>query len=198
MVTVFAPTSSGIDALHCAVPDAVPAEPVFVLHTTDATATLSDAVPLKIIDAADVETAVAEGELIVNVGGVVSPDFGAPGVPGGFTGGVTGGAPVDCCRAIVKDCEVCVALSDAVIVTVFDPSESGMAAMVHDGDPWARPLWPWSVDQATETAPDPPEVVPEIPMLAPVVLDAGGFTLSANAAGVGLVGGAGAVESCAA
>ena len=62
IVTVFDPTSKGIDALHGPVPDAVPADPVLVDQVTATTPTLSAAVPLNVIAAADVETAVAEGE----------------------------------------------------------------------------------------------------------------------------------------
>lgn len=74
-MTTFEPTSSGIDADQLAVPLAVPDCPIFVDHVTDFTPTLSFAVPLNVMMADEVETVVAPGDAMVNVGGVVSvPD----------------------------------------------------------------------------------------------------------------------------
>ena len=52
------------------VPDAVPASPLLVLQVTDATPTLSDAVPLNAIEAEEVDTIVEPGDAIVSEGGV--------------------------------------------------------------------------------------------------------------------------------
>ena len=75
-VTVFDPTSSGIVALHWVVPVAVPADPVFVVHVTLATAPLSEAVPMKFKLSSEVATEVEPGEVILSVGGVLSPGIG--------------------------------------------------------------------------------------------------------------------------
>jgi hypothetical protein len=72
MVTTFDPTSSGIVADQLVVPLAVPEPPVFVDHVTFVTPTLSLAVPLIAIVAADVDTLVAPGDPMLNDGGVVS------------------------------------------------------------------------------------------------------------------------------
>ena len=79
-VTVFIPTISGIVALHCVVPLAVPDAPVLVDQVTLFTPTLSLAVPLNSMEDAEVETPVDEGELIVSDGGVVSGPVGGGGV----------------------------------------------------------------------------------------------------------------------
>ena len=71
-VTVLLPTSSGTDADHETVPVAVPAPPVDVVHATDATPTLSLAVPLMVSAAAELDTIDEPGETIVMVGGTVS------------------------------------------------------------------------------------------------------------------------------
>lgn len=55
---------------------------MFVAHVTDATPKLSFAVPVNTIDAAEVETAVEDGDVIARVGGVVSLPLGADGVTG--------------------------------------------------------------------------------------------------------------------
>ena len=59
-------------ALHCVVPEATPDWPTFVDQFTAVTPTLSLAVPLTTIEAADVEMEVEEGDVIVSVGAVVS------------------------------------------------------------------------------------------------------------------------------
>ena len=94
-------------------------------------------------------------------------------------------------------------MSDAAMVIVFNPMTRGIAAMVHevkfgDVEPCAVPEEPLSVDQPTETVPLPPDVDPETPPEAPVVVADGGLTMSTSGAeGMGLGGGGGA-ESCAA
>ena len=71
-MTTFEPTSRGIEVDQLAVPLAVPDCPIFVDQVTEVTPTLSLAVPLNAIVADDVETEVAPGDAMVNVGGVVS------------------------------------------------------------------------------------------------------------------------------
>lgn len=61
MITVLKPTSSGIVALHCVVPKAVPEDPVLVDHVTLATPERSEAVPLNCRDARVVAKDVADG-----------------------------------------------------------------------------------------------------------------------------------------
>jgi hypothetical protein len=73
MVITLLPTSSGTLADHFVVPEAVPESPVEVVHVTAATPTLSLAVPLTAMEAADVATIVNPGETMLSDGGVVSP-----------------------------------------------------------------------------------------------------------------------------
>jgi len=61
MIIWFDPTSSGIAAVHAAVPVAVPAPPVLVEKVTLATPERSDAVPLNVIDASVVASDVVDG-----------------------------------------------------------------------------------------------------------------------------------------
>jgi hypothetical protein len=72
MSTALDPTSKGIVAVHCVVPRALPAPPVLVDHVTAVTPTVSLAVPLKTIVAAEVEIDDDEGDEMVSEGGVVS------------------------------------------------------------------------------------------------------------------------------
>src|SRR5579862_9611128 len=72
MVTEFEPTSKGMVADQFEVPLAVPFLFVFVDHVTAVTPTLSLAVPLITMEAAEVEIVEAEGDAILNTGGVVS------------------------------------------------------------------------------------------------------------------------------
>lgn len=94
------PTNKGIAADHVLVPEAVPEPPVEVVHLTDVTATLSEAVPLNAMDAAEVDAIVRDGALICIVGDVVSlpaggfgGGTGAGGVGTGGGVGITGGCP---------------------------------------------------------------------------------------------------------
>lgn len=80
MVTAFEPTKRDTDADQLAVPEAVPDCPVLVAQATEATPTLSLDVPEKVIEDAEVDIVLDDGDKIVNVGGVVSV--------GVFTGGV--------------------------------------------------------------------------------------------------------------
>jgi hypothetical protein len=105
MVTTFDPTRRGIDADQLVVPLAVPDCPVFVDQVTEVTPTLSLAVPLNAMVAAEVDTEVAPGDATVKVGGVVL--VGEPVVVGGAgaVGGVTvvGGA---LCMVTVTTCDI--------------------------------------------------------------------------------------------
>lgn len=141
IVTVFDPTSNGTVALHCVVPVDVPAPPVLVVQVTDVTPTLSLAVPLKTIDAAEVETDVDAGDIMVNEGGVVfaegAGDAGVGvgvgvGVGAGVGAGTGAGTGGDACvRVIAADCETSVTPSVAVTTTVFDPIVNGKFVMLH-------------------------------------------------------------------
>jgi hypothetical protein len=132
IVTVFDPTSSGTVAFHCVVPvvpvrDAVPDPPVLVVHVTEVTPTLSLATPLKTIDAADVETDVEDGVVMVNEGGVVfDDDVGDVGVGAGVVVDV-----VACVRVIAADCETSARPSVAVTAMVFDPTANGTPETLH-------------------------------------------------------------------
>src|ERR1039458_658551 len=90
MVTTLLPTSSDTLADHIVVPEAVPESPVELVHFTAATATLSLAVPLTVMEAEEVATIVNAGEPILSDGGVVSALV-AGSTTGGFTGGTTTG-----------------------------------------------------------------------------------------------------------
>ena len=91
MITLV-PTNRGIFADQEAVPAAVPASPVELVHLTAVTATLSLAVPLMAIVDAVVDTMVNPGDWISSAGGVVSPGAGAGGGVG--DGGVGVGVGV--------------------------------------------------------------------------------------------------------
>ena len=77
MTTWLNPTSKGMTALHGAVPEAVPAHPVFVDHVTLATPDGSDAVPLNVSEVCVVASDVVDGYVMVSAG----PALSAP--PGG-------------------------------------------------------------------------------------------------------------------
>jgi hypothetical protein len=73
MVMVFIPSTrliSGVD--HCVVPIAAPTPAVELLQDTDATATLSEAVPLKTMLGTVVAIVVDVGDVMLRVGAVVS------------------------------------------------------------------------------------------------------------------------------
>ena len=76
IVTVLEPINRGIEAVQCEVPLTAPDLPVLVDQLTAVTPTLSLAVPLMLIDADEVETEDADGEVRVMDGGVVSPEVG--------------------------------------------------------------------------------------------------------------------------
>src|SRR5437870_10096617 len=116
MITVFDPTSRGTDTDQFAVPLAVPEEPVLVAQVTAATPTLSLAVPLIVMEAAEVETVAEAGEAIASEGGVVSWDG-------------SGGA---LWRVTVTGCVTWPAPAVAVIVRVIAPEARGRRAMVQD------------------------------------------------------------------
>ena len=94
-MTLLEPTSKGMVAVHLVVPAAVPEPPVLVDQVTAATPTLSLAVPLKTMDAAEVEIAVDEGEVMVSAGGVVLLGVAVGGAGGaGFGAGAGAGVGV--------------------------------------------------------------------------------------------------------
>jgi hypothetical protein len=201
IVMVLKPVSSGMVTLQVDVPDAAPDWPKLLDQATDEAPV---AVPVKVIDEALVETEVAEGDEMVRV---VEPLLGVVGDVGDV-GEVGGGGALS--RVAVTDCETCVeSASTAVTVMVLLPTFNGTWAMVHVLDPDAVPEDPLA-DQVTTTGFFPPVVVPLSPMIAAVVVAAGGATVSVNAlAGVGVgvgvgvglgegagAGAGGAVEVC--
>jgi hypothetical protein len=193
MVTTFEPTSRGTDADQFVVPLAAPDCPIFVDQVTEVTPTLSLAVPLKAIVADDVETVVAPGDAMVNVGGVVS-------VPVPVAGGVVGGAVVAgaVCLVTVTTCDTWLEPAVAVTVIAFAPGARGIFAIVHAVVPVATPeiaIDDDEVDQDTETVPDPPVAVPDRFSVAAVVVAAVAAILSVTGvaggeAGVGVGAGA--------
>ena len=117
---------------------------------------MSVAVPLRVMEEADVEMEVDAGEMIVRLGAVVS--------------GVAGAV----CRITLIEWEIDVAPWVAVTVIVFDPTTSGTPEIVQDDDPWAVPEMP-ALDHVTTAPPDPPEVVPDRLTVAAVVVAGGIF-----------------------
>ena len=159
----------------------MPDWPVLVDQVTLVTPTLSLAVPLNAIVAADVDTVVPPGDPMVSVGGVVSD-------PPPLVGGVVEAA----CLVIVTTCETCAAPADAVTVIVFTPIASAILEIVHAAAlPVAAPD-DHAVDQDTEIVPDPPAAAPVSVTVADVVVDAVEFTVRVNAAPVGAGDGVGA------
>lgn len=97
-MTTLSPVSRGICADQFVVPEAVPEPPVDVVHCTEATPTLSAAVPVTVSHAAEVLTMVEPGEPIRSEGGAVSALAAGvagvwAGVAGVCAGGVTGIVP---------------------------------------------------------------------------------------------------------
>jgi len=184
MVTTFEPINSGITADQLVVPLAVPDVPVLVDQLTCVTPTLSLAVPLNAMVAADVETVVPPGDPMVSVGGVVSDP---PPV-------VTGGVVDTACLVMVTTCDTCADPADATTVIVFTPIASAMFEIVHAAAlPAAAPDTATvddAVDQVTDIVPAAPAAAPVKVTAAAVVVDAVAFTLKLNAEPVG--GGAGA------
>ena len=85
---VLVPTSRGTLADQAVVPDAMPEDPVELLHLTELTATLSLALPAMASDETVVELMVNPGESIDSVGATVS--VAGVGVGFGVVGGVGG------------------------------------------------------------------------------------------------------------
>ena len=92
------PTSSGMVALHCDVPEAVPDCPKLFDHVTDAT--LPPAVPVKTIEVADVETDVDPGDVMASVSDPPEPPVCPPPLP--LPPPDCGGEPA-LCRVIEMD-----------------------------------------------------------------------------------------------
>ena len=85
---VLVPTNRGTFADQAVVPDAMPEDPVELLHLIELTATLSLALPATASDEAVVEPMLNAGESIDSVGGTVS--VAGVGVGFGVVGGVGG------------------------------------------------------------------------------------------------------------
>src|SRR5690349_6488788 len=135
---VFVPISRGICAVHWVVPEATPEAPNAVDHLTDATPTLSVAVPPIASVARVVEKLVLDGDAIARVGGVVSPvgEAGAEGVVG--VPGVEGAAGAGGWNVTMTEREICAAPDMAVTVIVFEPAVKGTLEMVQaDAGPCA-------------------------------------------------------------
>lgn len=147
--------------------------------------------PLKTIDAAEVDTDVDEGDRMVSEGGVVfEVDVGVVGVGAGVGVVVVVDVP-DCVRVTTPDCETTVTPSVAVTVMVFDPIASGRFVTAHAPPATcAVPDVPWTVDHVTALVPFPPETVPPRFTLAAVVLVANAVMVIVN--GIDGTGGAGA------
>jgi hypothetical protein len=135
---LLVPTRSGIDADQNVVPEAVPVE-LELVHPTTVTPTLSVAMPITVIEAPGVETMVAEGDLTLTAGAVVSLD--GTGVGGG------GGSSV---RVTTKVEEaVCPVPSLTVTVMWLSPTLKGTEATDQEVDPIAVPTPPRSFCQLT-------------------------------------------------
>jgi hypothetical protein len=104
-MTVVRPGGSGTAAFHCEVPVAVPLPPEFVDQATDATPTLSVAVPEIRIEARDVEADVPAGEAMLRDGAVLS----------GAGGGLV--------RSIATAFDTCALPLEAVNVIVLGPGD---------------------------------------------------------------------------
>lgn len=77
-VIVFAPVSSGTaEIVQVAAPDAVPVAPAELVQVTEAMPPLSRAVPLIAMDAAEVDSVVNTGDVMVRLGGDVLAAGGA-------------------------------------------------------------------------------------------------------------------------
>jgi hypothetical protein len=148
---------------------AVPDCPKLVDQVIDVTPTLSLAVPVKTIVAAEVETEVDDGVTMVSEGGVVSV-----------------GLADALCLVTVTACDTRLIPSVALTVIELDPAASGIAAMFQEDDPWAEPE-PWLLDQVTEAAAFPPDVVPERLIVLAVVIAGGAATVRVSGA-AGVVG----------
>jgi hypothetical protein len=163
------------------VPLAVPDCPVLVDQVTDVTPTLSLAVPLNSIVDDVVDTEVAPGVPMVNVGGVVSVPDPPPLVGGGVT------AP----RVTVTTFETLLEVVAAVRVMVFNPGASAIFGMVHAAAvPNAPPdtaIEDETIDHVTVIVPDPPAAEPDKVTADAVVAVATGLTVSV----IGPVAGAG-------
>lgn len=123
---------------------ALPEASVELDHVTEVT--LSEAVPLKAMVAADVETMVIAGEAMVSDGG---PEGGV--VTGGVvTGGVVTGGVVAACRVTTIDAEAEFPAPSVTKMTIaFAPMASGTDATDQFADPAAGPDPPWLLLQTT-------------------------------------------------
>jgi hypothetical protein len=160
-------------------------------HVTEVTPTLSLAVPLKTIDAAEVETDVEDGDTMVSEGGVVfDVEVGDVGVGAGV-GEVVDVVPA-CVRVTTADCETTVTPSVAVTAMVFDPTANGTPEILQPAPAICPvPEVPCAPSQVTAMVPLPPETVPPRFTLAAVVLPAGALIVIVNGTDGTGTGGAG-------
>ena len=123
---------------------ALPEAPVELDHVTDVAPAV--AVPLNAMVAADVETMLIPGEVMVSDGG---PEGGV--VTGGVvTGGVVTGGVVTACWVTAIDAEAeFPAPSVTRMVILFAPMTSGTYATDQFADPAAGPDPPWLLLQTT-------------------------------------------------
>src|SRR5260370_39026515 len=128
IVMVVVPTYSAIgDVVQLSVPLAVPYPPVELVHVTEATPTLSYAVPLTTSELLDVARLLVDGDTIVKVGGVVSGPDG-------------GGGGVVCWRVTVtpRVAWPCFESRPGMVMNVA-PDLTGIPATVRLSDPFASP-----------------------------------------------------------
>lgn len=165
-VTELLPTRSGITAVQAVLPAAIPAVPKLVVQETCVTPTLSLAVPAIVTEAAVVDMVPVEGDVMVNVGAVVS------------------GLPLTDCRPMVVDFKMRVAPMDAVTVMVLVPSSSGTLTMLQaDAGPAAVPEAPPLDDHVTVMTPFPPVADPDKLTLGAVVGETTVFTIKVRGSG---------------
>jgi hypothetical protein len=109
--------------------------------------------------AADVETEVDDGVTMVSEGGAV-----------------LAGADAAVCLVTVTVCDTRLTPSVALTVIELEPAASGIAATVQVDDPCPVPE-PWLLDQVTDAAAFPPDVVPERLIVLAVVVAGGAVTV---------------------
>src|SRR5665213_2532310 len=118
-VTELFPIIRGMAADQAVVPDATPAWPKLVAQDTNATPTLSLAMPAMVTDAAVVDMVPDEGEVMVKLGGVVSV---LPPEPGPVV--------LTVCRVTMTDFETRLPPEEAVTTIVLAPTASATLAML--------------------------------------------------------------------
>lgn len=154
IVIVFVPISKGIGGVfQVVVPVAMPEPPVELLHVTEATPTLSDAVPEKTMVAEEAATLVPDGDRIARLGAVVS-----------LLGG-SGMKVTTMFRTAVPPL-----FPYAVTVTTFCPASNTTGPALQAVVPVAVPLLPRELAQETRSMPAESDAVPEIAIVPAPVL----------------------------